>query len=163
MCWPLKKTRTITGILTQDVFNHAISYTKDGTFTIYINNEAINFSRFQATELKNSFKIGFAVLLTLKLKMGKLTDMNFRNIFKISDSTESNGITGISFFYRNGKDVYRRTVTKASADLQGFQSAAVTKPWFYINERDDFIIINEYQKFGLYGQSEIKYNNYQRL
>ena len=141
MCW-FKKKRTIKGILTQDVFNHVISYGNDKVI-IYLNGEGIPFDTYQIARMKNDFKIGFAILLTIEMKKEKITNIIFRNIFKISDSIENDGITGISFFYRKGKDVYRRTVTKSSSELKGFQSAAVTKPWFYINKFDNFIIIND--------------------
>ena len=142
MCWPFKKKRIIKGIITQDVFNHVISYDNDKVI-IYLNGEGISFDMYQLAKMKNKFNVGFAILVTIEMRKNNLMSVTFRNIFKISDSSESDGITGISFFYRRGVDIYRRTVTKPSAELKGFQSAAVTKPWFYINESDNFIIIND--------------------
>jgi len=159
MCW-FKKKKIFTGILTQDVFSHAISYDPD-KFTIYLEEMSFTFSKYQVIEMKNRFKIGFGVLITIEMKKDEVTNIAFKNIFKIADSAENNSITAISFFYRRGvTDIYRRTVTKYSIQLKGFQSAAVTKPWFYINEIDDFIIIDDNTKlfYDVMYMSEIDFS-----
>ena len=134
----------ITGILTEDVFKHALSY-DNKTCTIYINEHAITFKPHEIAELNQRFKSVFGVLIGLKLnkKTGKTSELVFQSAFKVVESSENGGVTKFSFLYKRGKEIFMRNITRPSDYLIGFSSAGVTMNWFRINETDDFIIIPE--------------------
>lgn len=144
MCWPFRQKK-ITGILTQDVFTHSLSFDADN-FTIYLEGQDYTLPRYYVNEIRNHFNTTFAVLVTIELKKDKVVGMKLKNIFKVSDSNEQSFVTVFSFFYKVGEDLFIRHITKFSKDLIGFQSSAVNKPWFYIDNGDDFVIVPENTK-----------------
>lgn len=139
-----KGQRLLYGILTQDVFEHALSY-DDVNCMVHLQNRTIEFQPYQVYEIKQKLETSFAVLVTVFLNRKKeVTGMIFEKLFKVVESDEDNGTTKISFFYKHGGELYKRNVSKNSHMLKGFQSSGVIKSWFKINDQDDFLIIPEY-------------------
>jgi hypothetical protein len=138
-----KKIKVIQGILTEDVFTHSLSF--DGkNSTVYIKEHIIEFKHYDIHEILRKFETCFGLLLDVYIINDKIEYIETNQLFKIVDSAEQNGTTSISFLYKHGGDLYLRNVSKSSEEFDGFQSSGVLKPWFRLNEQNEFIIISEH-------------------